>query len=147
VDLHIDKESPSPIYQQIVDQIKAAILNGTVPSSGKLPSERELATRFNINRMTVRRAFERLADSGFIVSKSGKGAFASRPKLDQSIGRLMSFFSDMTERGFRPESKLLSVKKLNPPREVSDFLFKGEKLEVLRFERLLTAKEPPMFMK
>jgi len=143
VDIHIDKDSPSPIYQQIIDQIKAAILNGNIQSSGKLPSERELATRFKINRMTVRRAFERLADSGFIVSKSGKGAFASPPKLDQSVGRLMRFFSDMRERDLRPESRLLSAKKVKPPREVSDFLFKGEKADVLRVERLLTANGIP----
>jgi len=143
VDLRIDKDSPSPIYQQIIDQIKAAILDGSIQASGKLPSERELASRFNINRMTVRRAFERLADSGFIVSKSGKGAFASPPKLDQSVGRLMRFFSDMRERGLRPESKVLSAKKVKPHKEVSDFLFSGEKADVLRVERLLTANGIP----
>lgn len=143
MDLSIDKNSPSPIYQQIFDQIKAAILDGNIHSSGKLPSERELASRFNINRMTVRRAFEKLADSGFIVSKSGKGAFAPTPTLDQSVGRLMGFFSDMRERGLVPESRLLSVQKIRPPKEVSDFLFMGERKYVLRIERLLTASGMP----
>lgn len=143
MDIRIDKDSPSPIYQQIVDQIKGAMLSGKIQSLEKLPSERELATRFKINRMTVRRAFEKLADSGFIVSKSGKGAFVAPAKLDQSVGRLMSFFRDMRERGLYPESRLLSAKKVNPPREVCDFLFKGEKADVLRVERLLTANGIP----
>jgi GntR family transcriptional regulator len=143
VKIRIEKESPSPIYQQIFDQIRSAIIKGEVESSSRLPSERDLADSLKISRMTVRRAFEKLADSGFITSMGGKGVFVSPPRLDQSVGSLLNFFSDMRKRGLRPESRLLSVKKMKPPKEASDFLYGQNQNDVLRIERLLIANEKP----
>lgn len=53
-----------PIYIQIHDQIKAKIEKGGWKIGDRLPSERELATQFNVSRMTLRQAIQTLADEG-----------------------------------------------------------------------------------
>jgi GntR family transcriptional regulator len=143
VKLQIDKQSPLPLYKQIFDQIQEAILTGKVEYNSKLPSERELSDSMGISRMTIRRAFEKLANNGLITSMHGKGIFVSPPKTDVSVQYIMNFFSDMRQRGLVPESKLLSVKKVTPPKEISEFLFDRDQDEVLKIERLLMGNRVP----
>lgn len=62
-------------YQVIVDQIKEYFLNGELQPGDKLPTERELASRFNVSRTSVREALRKLEIKGFIEIKQGSGSF------------------------------------------------------------------------
>lgn len=53
-----------PRREQVETQLRAAILNGTIPVGAKLPSEHALATSFNVSRATVREALRPLIDGG-----------------------------------------------------------------------------------
>ena len=55
-----------PVYIQIHDQIKSEIEQGIWKIGDRLPSERELAVKFNVSRMTLRQAIQNLADEGKI---------------------------------------------------------------------------------
>jgi GntR family transcriptional regulator/MocR family aminotransferase len=58
-------------------QLRRAILDGRLPSGGRLPPTRELARRLNVSRTPVTVAYDRLTGEGFITSRVGAGTFLS----------------------------------------------------------------------
>ena len=73
----IDVQSRKPIYEQIVRQIKGAILSGQVSEGEALPSIRLLARDLRISVITTKRAYEELERSGFVTTVPGKGCFVA----------------------------------------------------------------------
>ena len=61
----------TPIYEQIVAQIKAAIIHGELAEGEELPSMRLLAKELRISLITTKRAYEELEREGFIVTMTG----------------------------------------------------------------------------
>ena len=71
----ISNSAGVPLYEQIKDQIKAAILSGDLAEGEVLPSVRALARDLRISVITTTRAYADLAQEGFVASVPGKGAF------------------------------------------------------------------------
>ena len=86
----IKNKSELPIYEQIEQQMKAQILDGTVSEDEQLPSIRQLARDLKISVITVTRAYNDLADEGFIISVAGKGYFTA-PKNNELMRERMLF--------------------------------------------------------
>lgn len=77
VKILISNSSKLPIYEQIVNSIKEAIINGTLNPNEKLPSIRSLAKDLNISVITTKRAYDELERQGFIETVGGKGCYVS----------------------------------------------------------------------
>ena len=73
----INNSSVQPIYEQIVNQIKAMITDGTLKIDTILPSVRSLAKELKISALTVKKAYDTLEQSGFVVTVHGKGSFVA----------------------------------------------------------------------
>lgn len=86
----IKNKSELPIYEQIEQQIKAQILDGTVTEDEQLPSIRQLARDLKISVITTTRVYNDLADEGFIVSVSGKGYFVA-PRNNELLRERMLY--------------------------------------------------------
>ena len=82
MDIIISNQSNEPIYEQIVSQVKAQILNGQLKEGDALPSMRGLAQALRISVITTKRAYEELERSGFIESFTGKGSFVKKQNKD-----------------------------------------------------------------
>ena len=67
----------TPIYEQIVRQIKAKIVGGELKAGEALPSMRLLAKELRISVITTKRAYEDLEAAGFIATMPGKGSFVA----------------------------------------------------------------------
>lgn len=67
----------TPKYQQIIDFIKEKISNGEWPIGSKIPSQRVLAKRFEVNRSTIITALEELMADGLIEAKIGLGTYVA----------------------------------------------------------------------
>ena len=78
MDILISNSCGRPIYQQIYDQIKAAILSGELREGDMLPSIRALAKDLRISVITTKRAYEELERGGYIYTAAGKGCFVSQ---------------------------------------------------------------------
>ena len=78
----ISNNSGKPIYEQITQQIKTAILKGELSPGEPLPSMRLLAKELRISVITTKRAYEELEREGFIVSMTGKGSFVAGRDLE-----------------------------------------------------------------
>ena len=75
--LRIDPRSPTPVYEQLVFQVKRAVAEGLLAPGAKLDSVRELAKTLAINPNTVVRALEVLEKDGVILRRQGAGCFVS----------------------------------------------------------------------
>lgn len=78
----ISNSSKSPIYEQIVHQVKSLILSGELQEGEAIPSMRKLAKDLQISVITTKRAYEELEKSGFIYSIVGKGSFVAEQNLE-----------------------------------------------------------------
>ncbi len=70
----------SPIFRQIVDQVRLAVSTGQLLKGAQLPSVRALAEQLLINPNTVAKAYSELISDGVIESQPGKGAFIAEPR-------------------------------------------------------------------
>ena len=73
----INNSSMQPIYEQIVTQIRAAILDGTLKEEQMLPSVRSLSKELRISALTVKKAYDALEQEGFVATIHGKGSFVT----------------------------------------------------------------------
>ena len=71
----VSNRSGVPIYEQIKEQIKAAIFSGELCEDDLLPSIRQLARDLKISVITTTRAYGDLEQEGFIVNVQGKGCY------------------------------------------------------------------------
>jgi GntR family transcriptional regulator len=70
--------SAVPFYEQIKEQIKAAILSGEIEAGAMLPSVRRLARKLRVSNITTLRAYKDLEDEGLVKSIHGRGSFVYR---------------------------------------------------------------------
>ena len=71
----INNSSMVPIYEQIIEQIKAMIINGILKENDILPSVRSLSKELKISALTVKKAYDYLEEEGFTVTVHGKGTY------------------------------------------------------------------------
>ncbi|GEL06745.1 GntR family transcriptional regulator [Salisediminibacterium halotolerans] len=140
----IDKQSPIPIYFQLVEKIQKEIEQAILKPGDVLPSEREYADTYDISRMTVRQAITKLVNDGYVHRKKGTGTFVNESKIDQPLQGLTSFTEDMRERGFVPSNRMLSFQV----REASDYIAGKLNIalgaQVYEIERIRLADDQPM---
>ena len=77
MELIISNSNPSPIYEQIASQIKAAIMDGSLAPGEQLPSIRGLANSLRVSVITTKRAYTDLEAQGFIETVQGRGSFVA----------------------------------------------------------------------
>ena len=104
----LDRESPIPLYRQIVDRIRSDVARGLLRPGDRLPTTRELARSLGINRLTVSRAYSQLSEEGAIASHVGRGTYVADgggrdpdERGDRAAGVAWeSLFSRTPERAF-----------------------------------------------
>ena len=82
VNIVISNTSDDPLYQQIKDQIKEAILREELTEGDPLPSIRAFANDLSVSVLTIRRVYQELEQEGFITSQVGRGTFISAGNLE-----------------------------------------------------------------
>jgi len=74
----LDLDAPVPLYRQVYEGFRAAILRRQLPPGARLPSTRTLARDLGISRYTVVEAFLQLLAEGYIEGKAGSGTYVTR---------------------------------------------------------------------
>ena len=78
----INNSLMTPIYEQIVDQVKALIRSGELKENDNLPSVRALAKELRISALTVKKAYDNLEAEGFTLTVHGKGTYVAATNTD-----------------------------------------------------------------
>lgn len=120
----LSNSSDEPIYQQIENQIKNQIMNGTLMAGEPLPSMRILARQLRISLITTKRAYEDLERDGFIENFVGKGCFVKTQNTDflreEALRKTEEFMAKACESGKQCNLTLDEMK------EILELIYGGE---------------------
>lgn len=135
-----------PLYLRLKSWIENAVRRGAIKPGDALPSERDLAVRVEVSRVTVRKAVQHLVRDGVLIRRHGSGTYvAEQPhRVEQSLSQLTSFTEDMARRGLQVRSEWLERGLYAPsPEEIVALgLPAGE--NVARIARLRIAGDTPL---
>ncbi|WP_188206732.1 GntR family transcriptional regulator [Alkalibacillus aidingensis] len=98
--MHILLEPTShyPIYEQIIQQVKANILRGVVMAGDQVPSVREMSAQLTVNPNTVSKAYKELEREGVFVTYRGKGTFISEDVQELVHKREVKLLKEQAEQ-------------------------------------------------
>lgn len=138
----IDKSSVIPIYYQLYKLMEEHIRRGDLKPGEALPTENELATRFEISRMTVRRAISELVSDDMVYAQQGRGTFVATPKLDNIIFELNDFNEEIKRRGLNYKTTLLEARIIRADETLlKKFEISDEHKRFLYFRTVLSAED------
>src|SRR6056297_1996333 len=93
-----------PRHSQISQWLRSQIEEGVFEPEEKLPSENELAKKFDVSRVTIRRALQSLESDEVIYRCQGLGSFVSDDRKKHSLVKLTDFNEDMKKAGLEASS-------------------------------------------
>jgi GntR family phosphonate transport system transcriptional regulator len=105
-----------PIWRSIHAHLRAEIAEGRLRTGDKLPTEKELSQRFDVNRHTVRRALAELTAEGRITVRRGSGAYVAEGMIDYRLGGTVKFSQNIAQLGRTPSHHLVRA-AVEPPEE------------------------------
>lgn len=73
----LNHSSMVPIYEQLMEQIKSEIIQSNLADGEALPSVRMLAKDLRISALTVKKAYDKLEEAGFVTTIHGKGTYVT----------------------------------------------------------------------
>lgn len=116
--MRLIEESMTPLYQQLMEDIKCAIEEGRYLPDEKIPSEPELSELYSVSRITVRRAVDELCAQGYLVKKQGKGTFVGHAKLQRKlVGNDSMSFTDVCALNGQKHSVEILLSQWVPARQ------------------------------
>lgn len=129
-------------HQQLRQRILGEVVVDMSPND-MLPTERQLAERFGVSRMTVRQALNGLRDDNVLRSVRGVGTFVAQPRLSKAPA-LTSFSEDLAARGYTPSTTLVAAEELAAQTHVAVDLGVPPGAQTYRIERLRLADGIPL---
>lgn len=135
-----------PLYLQLKRWIEDAVHAGVIKPGDALPSERDLAQKVDVSRVTVRKAVQHLVRDGVLVQRHGSGTFVAPQthRVEQSLSQLTSFAEDMARRGMAVKSIWLDRGLYDPSPEETVALGLGSGERVARVARLRISDGMPL---
>ena len=110
----LDRQSATPLYQQIKTYLRRGILSGSLAPDTRLPASRQLARDLGVNRITVETAYAELEADGLIFSKVGSGTYILPMKPLPPISKVASGTPwPLWQQGLRVKAEASGVGMLN----------------------------------
>ena len=106
----ISNTSENPLYQQIKDQIKDAILKEELVEGDPLPSIRAFANDLSVSVLTIRRVYEELEKEGFVTSQVGKGTLC-KTSNSELVRESKSSLVEKKKQEMRQTAKTMGITK------------------------------------
>jgi GntR family transcriptional regulator len=120
----VSNASPKPIYLQIEERIRAAIMSGEASPGEELPSIRGLAADLRVSVITTKRAYDDLEREGFIVTSPGRGTYVAEPNVEfMREARLREVEEHLAKAVDAAKAAGLGRKELS---EMTDLAWEGE---------------------
>src|SRR6201996_132420 len=97
----------SLLYLRVETGLASEIADGALKAGDQLPTEDDLIRRFEVSRITVRRAIQNLVSRGIVEIRRGKGTFVAAPKITHELTELSGFVEDMHALGRKPTARVI----------------------------------------
>ncbi len=134
----------TPIWKSIAESLTRDIGSGHYAPGDKLPTEAQLATRFGVNRHTVRRALADMAENGLVHARRGAGVFVAQTPTDYPLGRRVRFHQNLRAAGRMPARRILRLETRAADRAEAEALGLAPGAPVHVQEGLSLADDSPM---
>jgi GntR family transcriptional regulator len=138
------RDGATPLHTQIAEALRLQIKQNELKAGENFPSERELAERYAVSRMTVRQALRHLRQENLIYHERGVGTFVTDRKLDVHTRNLSGFSEEMASLGLVPSSRVLQLNREQPGEQIVKDLNLDNEKDVFHLERLRLADDEPM---
>lgn len=115
----IQRGSGMAVWRQIAAAMEQAIRRGDYRPGIQLPTEKQLADSFGVNRHTVRQAMNRLAETGLVSIEQGRGMFVAESTLDYALGPRTRFTENLLTRQKKPTRELIFAEQVGAPAEIA----------------------------
>jgi GntR family transcriptional regulator len=136
------KKSALPKYAQLREALRKQI--ETLNADQPIPSEYELCDKYDVSRITVRKALNDLIHEGLLYSRQGKGTFVAPRKFRIEWAHEMAgFHADMARRGLVVKVRVLEQKIVPADQHVADELSVTPGDPVVKIVRLRFVEEQP----
>ncbi len=134
-----------PLPLQVRDQVLALIKREDLGPGDQLPTEAEIAARFDVARTTAREAFKLLEQDGVVDVRHGLGRYVSQlATLERPITRLESVSEMMQSRGYTVTNRVVSVTVGPANQQEAAALDQPVGTEVIRLERVRLQQGDPL---
>lgn len=131
-----------PLYAQIREALREEV--SRMEPGEAIPPEPELLARFDVSRITLRKAVDDLVAEGLLVRQQGRGTFVLRPKVTHELDRITSWTEQLLALGHMPHTLHLETEEIEPPRRVAhDLELRAEEM-VFVLRRLRLIYEEPL---
>ncbi len=136
-------DSHAPAYLRLRRAIRGSIEEGRLGPGQALPSERELARRLEVSRVTIRKALAGLVEDGVLTQRHGAGTFVAE-RIIRPLSKLTSFTGDLRARGLNPRSVFMEreIGEVTPEEAMALNLSPGAL--VVRLYRLRYGSDEPL---
>ncbi|WP_432409341.1 GntR family transcriptional regulator [Wukongibacter sp. M2B1] len=130
----------------IIDKLLSDIVSGRYKENDKLPSENELADKYKVTRITVRKAYNRLEEMEYLYSKQGKGRYlkGKQLKIDLHLSGSVSFSDKMKDKGYDFYTKNMFCEEVTYNEKIYNELGIGKSDKVYKIGRLRFVENIPI---
>jgi GntR family transcriptional regulator len=140
----LSAQADAPLYVQVFDHVRDKIMHGGYPAGSLLPGEQELSRLFGVSRITVKRAMNELAASGYVARQRGRGTVVTfNPAAPVVVGNFENLFQSLKEMGLATRVDLLDVHNEQASPAVANLLGLDSGAAVMRAVRLRKIEEEP----
>lgn len=115
----MEYNTASPIYLQVINELKKRMVKGELKPGEKMPSNRELAVLFKVNQNTAARIYREMESMGLCYTKRGIGTFVSEE--DDMISGLKKEMAEELVRNFMQEMENLGFQKGDIIDRIADY--------------------------
>lgn len=140
----LDKDSPVPLYFQLVEIIRNKIENNEWPVDSTIPSELKLCDTYQISRGTVRQAINDLIQEGHLHRKHGLGTFACKPRTVCPVSNFYCTEVVNKNRNIKLKRRILSKKAIMPNEKIKKIMKLRDNEELYRIEGLVINNHFPI---
>jgi GntR family transcriptional regulator len=137
---------PIPLHHQVYVDVKSALDAGEWAPGDRLPTERDLASRYGCSLITIRRALGELVRESRLERTRGRGTFVLTPRFDVDFAGTLSFTEEMQTRGLDPATRVVGARPEAAGETVAGALGLELGSPTLYLERLRLADGEPLLL-
>lgn len=142
VPVTLDRDTTTPLWKQLYEQLAAAIIDGTLSPGERFEQELSLAERLGLSRLTIRRTMSELVNHGLLVRGRGIGTVVAH--RGERTGGLSSLHDDLVAAGRTPATRLLALDHPVVDPRVARLMRMGGGTHLLYLERLRLVDGAPL---
>jgi len=135
----------NPLYIQVKKRITESLVNAEWSPGQSIPSETELARKYNVSQGTVRKAIDDLAADKILIRRQGKGTFVSTHN-EENIQLRFLRLTEKSGKKEKLENKLISFEKEKASNQIAKALGVNTSSTLISIKRLLTFNGSPLIL-